>query len=156
MLVGPSKCLKHIQHTGVKNPNLLEANQLVIERFHSGVQHLCKFINKRKSLHKKRVQFLSGLIWNTKMAAISLCWNTNMAAMTSCENTLFTSVVKDWTHEDWKQIQLAFGGWGLDLAASKLQIQCSKRSAASCNNVAFIDECEWQLLRDKVLHVVIQ
>ena len=149
MLVGPSKCLKHIQLAGGK-PVGYRAFSL---RCPASMQI---YWNKRKSLHKKRVQFLSGLIWNTKMAAISLFWNTNMAAMTSCENTLFTSVVKDWTHEDWKQIQLAIGGWGLDLAASKLQIQCSKRSAASCNNVAFIDEREWQLLRDKVLHVVIQ
>ena len=33
--------------------------------------------NKRKRLHKKRVQ----------MVAVLLFWDTNMGAMTSCENT---------------------------------------------------------------------
>ena len=46
--------LKHIQHTGVKNPNLLEANQLVIERFHSGVQHLCKFIGTKERVYIRK------------------------------------------------------------------------------------------------------
>ena len=54
MLMGPSKCLKHIQHTGVKNPNLLEANQLVIEHFHSGVQHLCKFIGTKERVYIRK------------------------------------------------------------------------------------------------------
>ena len=41
--------------------------------------------NKRKFLHKKRVQ-LPQDCWNTNMAAVSLFWNTNIAAVTSCEN----------------------------------------------------------------------
>ena len=41
--------------------------------------------NKRKRLHKKRVQLP---VWDTNMAAVSLFWETNMAAVTSCENTL--------------------------------------------------------------------
>ena len=41
--------------------------------------------NKRKRLHKKRVQ--RGLVWDTNMAAVSFFWDTNMDAMTSCENT---------------------------------------------------------------------
>ena len=41
--------------------------------------------NKRKFLHKKRVQ-LPQDCWDTNMAAVSLFWNTNMAAVTSCEN----------------------------------------------------------------------
>ena len=46
--------------------------------------------NKRKNLHKKRVQLpCTGLVWNTNMAAVLLFWNTNMAAVTSCENALF-------------------------------------------------------------------
>ena len=40
--------------------------------------------NKRKRLHKKRVQ----LPQDTNMAAVSLFWDTNMAAVTSCENAL--------------------------------------------------------------------
>ena len=43
------------------------------------------FWNKRKFLHKKRVQ-LPQDCWDTNMAAVSLFWNTNMAAVTSCEN----------------------------------------------------------------------
>ena len=31
---------------------------------------------------------LTGLVWDTNMAAVSLIWDTNMAALTSCENTL--------------------------------------------------------------------
>ena len=54
---------------------------------------------------------------------------------------LFTSMVKNWTREDWDQIQLAVRG-GLQLGASKLQIQCSNRSAASCSNVTMIDKRE--------------
>jgi hypothetical protein len=50
--------------------------------------------NKRKCLHKKRVQLpqdwytnmaAASLFWDTTMAAVSLFWDTNMAAVTSCE-----------------------------------------------------------------------
>ena len=45
--------------------------------------------NKRKRLHKKRVQLPQDLVWDTNMAAVLLFWDTNIAAMTSCENTQF-------------------------------------------------------------------
>ena len=45
--------------------------------------------NKRKGLHKKRVQLPKGLVWDTNIAAVSLFWDINMAAVTSCENTLY-------------------------------------------------------------------
>ena len=44
--------------------------------------------NKRKRLHKKRVQLRQDWFGTqTWPAAISLFWDTNMAAITSCENT---------------------------------------------------------------------
>ena len=46
--------------------------------------------NKRKRLHKKKSSTPKGLVWDTKMAAVSLFWETNMAAVTSCENTLLS------------------------------------------------------------------
>ena len=47
--------------------------------------------NKRKFLHKKRSSLTpTGLVWYTKMAAVSLFWYTNMAAVTSCENDLYS------------------------------------------------------------------
>ena len=36
---------------------------------------------------RKEFNILTGLVWDTNMAAVSLFWDTNMAAMTSCENT---------------------------------------------------------------------
>ena len=47
--------------------------------------------NKRKRLHKKRVQFPRDWLGDTNMAAVSLFWGTNMAAMTSCENTQYNN-----------------------------------------------------------------
>ena len=44
--------------------------------------------NKRKRLHKKRVQLQQDWFWDTNMAAVLLFFDTNMAAVTSCENTL--------------------------------------------------------------------
>ena len=45
-----------------------------MERFHSRGQQLCTFIAiKEIFLHKKKVQ-LSGLVWDTNMAAVSLFW----------------------------------------------------------------------------------
>ena len=44
--------------------------------------------NKRKPLHKKRVQLSEDMVWDTNMAAVSLFWGTNMAAVASCENTI--------------------------------------------------------------------
>ena len=45
-----------------------------MERFHSRGQQLRTFIaTKEIFLHKKKVQ-LSGLIWDTNMAAVSLFW----------------------------------------------------------------------------------
>ena len=44
--------------------------------------------NKRKSLHKKRVQIPRGLVGDTNMAVVPLFRDTNMAAVTSRENTL--------------------------------------------------------------------
>ena len=44
--------------------------------------------NKRKRLHKKRVQLPEDW-FGTNMAAVSLFWDTYMAAVTSCENTLY-------------------------------------------------------------------
>ena len=40
--------------------------------------------NKRKRLHKKRVQLQEVFVWDTNMAAVSLFRDTNMAAVTSC------------------------------------------------------------------------
>ena len=34
------------------------------------------------------------MVWDTKVAAISLFWDTNMAAVTSCENTLYTYKIR--------------------------------------------------------------
>ena len=45
--------------------------------------------NKRKRLHKKRVQLPQDFFWDTNMATVLLLWDTNMATMTSCENTLY-------------------------------------------------------------------
>ena len=45
--------------------------------------------NKRKRLHKKRVQLPEA--WFGNMATVSLFWDTNMAAVTSCENTLYVN-----------------------------------------------------------------
>ena len=45
--------------------------------------------NKRKRLHKKRVQLPLDWFWDTNMVAVSLFWDTNMAAMTSCESTQY-------------------------------------------------------------------
>ena len=45
-----------------------------MERFHSRGQQLCTFIAiKENFLHKKKVQ-LSGLVWDTNVASVSLFW----------------------------------------------------------------------------------
>ena len=42
--------------------------------------------NKRKRLHKKRVQLPQDWFGTPYMAQVLLFWDTNMAAVTSCEN----------------------------------------------------------------------
>ena len=54
--------------------------------------------NKRKRLHKKRVQLPQDWFGDTNMAAVLLFWDTNMAAMTSCENTQSEKTVYCTTH----------------------------------------------------------
>ena len=44
--------------------------------------------NKRKHLHKKRVQLPQDWFGTPTWPLVSLFWDTNIAAMTSCENTL--------------------------------------------------------------------
>ena len=43
--------------------------------------------------HKKRVQLLTGLVWDTNMATMSLFWDTNMAVVTSFEHTLLVYIL---------------------------------------------------------------
>ena len=56
---------------------------LFLERVHLRGQHLCKFIQQKKALYKKRVQLLQDWFETANMTAVPLFWNTNMAAMTS-------------------------------------------------------------------------
>ena len=50
--------------------------------------------NKRKRLHKNRVQFPQDYLGDINMAAVPLFRDTNMAAVTSRENTLLYYVIK--------------------------------------------------------------
>ena len=38
---------------------------------------------------KKEFKTLTGLVWDTNIATISLFWNTNLVTMTSSKNALF-------------------------------------------------------------------
>ena len=59
--------------------------------------------NKRKYFHKKRSTTPRGLVWDTKMAAVSLFWDPNMAAVTSCENAL---LLNSWVPTPSPRIQI--------------------------------------------------
>ena len=61
-----------------------------MKSFYSDGQHLCKYIGTKESVYLKKSSALTGLVWNTAMAAVSLFWNTNMAAVTSCERFTYT------------------------------------------------------------------
>ena len=64
--------------------------------------------NKRKRLHKKRVQLPEDWFRTpTCMATVSLFWDTNMATMTSCENTQYPKFVL----RDLSEISRWGGGW---------------------------------------------
>ena len=45
-----------------------------------------KLLEKKTVLTEEKGSTLTGLVWNTNMAAVLLFWNTNMADSTSCEN----------------------------------------------------------------------
>ena len=49
--------------------------------------------NKRTFLHRKKRSTLTGLVWDTNMAAVLLFRDTNLAAVTSCENTKRVHVI---------------------------------------------------------------
>ena len=66
--------------------------------------------NKRKRLHKKRVQ----LPQDTNMAAVSLFWKTDMAAVTSRENALYALIINFLLPRDHLD-QTARGKWTSDV-----------------------------------------
>ena len=72
----------------IRTPLVIFHQSYVIELFHSSGQQLCKFIGTDESFYMRRRLKLSGLVWDTNMAAVSLYWDTNVSAVTSCENAL--------------------------------------------------------------------
>ena len=42
-------------------------------------------LEQKKAFTQEKSSTPTGLVWDTKMAVVSLFWDTNMAAMTSCE-----------------------------------------------------------------------
>ena len=60
-----------------------------IECFYSRGQQLCKFIEKKnQAFTESKSSILTGFVWNTNNAAISLFWVTNMVAETYFESAL--------------------------------------------------------------------
>ena len=72
----------------IRTPLVIFHQSYVIELFHSSGQQLCKFIGTDESFYMRRRLKLSGLVWDTNMAAVSLYWDTNVSAVTSCGNAL--------------------------------------------------------------------
>ena len=45
-------------------------------------------LEQKKAFTQEKSSTPTGLVWDTKMAVVSLFWDTNMASMTSCETFL--------------------------------------------------------------------
>ena len=47
-------------------------------------------LEQKKAFTQEKSSTPTGLVWDTKMAVVSLFWDTNVAAMTSCETFLLS------------------------------------------------------------------
>ena len=81
---------------------------------HANLWEQKKFFTKDKS------PSLTGFVWNTNMAVVTLFWNTNMAALTSCEYSLTgPSSFEGWSRDRAKSSKVIneneMTGWGKSL-----------------------------------------